>query len=157
MSFSVQPVNLKKDLKRCIRFRRDAWQISHGNLEDFCEAETKDWFQFLAEKYPEGFLMILHQDEIIGQLEFRSRIHDSTGEREGYINLFYLVPQWRGKGMGQKIHDYTLKIFSDTGCTRAFLRYIPGNDRAEAFYMKNGWIKEGKSEGKRGQLMKRAL
>ncbi|WP_062267825.1 GNAT family N-acetyltransferase [Endozoicomonas arenosclerae] len=157
MTFEVQPVDLKRDLKLCLQFRRDAWQVSYGSLESFREDETTDWFEFLAEKYPESFLHVLQDHEVIGQLEFRSRPDDDTGEHEGYINLLYLIPEWRGKGMGQATHDFILKVLSDNGCTRVFLRYVPGNDRAEAFYLKNGWIKEGKPTEKRGQLMKKVL
>ncbi|WP_161787420.1 GNAT family N-acetyltransferase [Endozoicomonas numazuensis] len=140
-----------------MQFRKDAWQVSHGHLEGFSASETREWFQFLAEKAPEGFLMVLYQGEIIGQLEFRSRLQADSGKIEGYINLFYLVPHWRGKGMGQKLHDYTLSQLANNSCTQAFLRYIPGNHRAEAFYLKNGWAKEGEPTEQRGQLMKKDL
>ena len=155
MDLTFLPVNIKNDLDTCIRFRKDAWVVSFGSEQGFSEEEAVQWFHSLSEKNPDGFLHVWHDQEIIGQLEFRSNIVTSDGQKAGYANLFYLAPDYRGKGLGQVIHDYVIERFKNDQCVGAMLRYIPGNDRAENFYTLNGWYLSGKPELKRGQLMRK--
>lgn len=149
-------VNLDAHLDLCLAFRQDAHRISFGTHQDFSANETKDWFNSLAKDFPDGFLHAVLGDEIIGQLEFRSALNDNQGEVFGYINLFYLQPNYRQRGLGQLMHDYVLDKFRLDNCSHAYLRYIPGNHLAERFYRKNGWQASGEP-GPRGQLMLKPL
>ena len=112
--------------------------MSHGSEENFSEEETIKWFHRISTNNPDSFLHIWKDKQIIGQLEFKPRIETSDGKTAGYINLFYLIPEFRCSGLGQKIHDYVLEQLSKDGCQGAMLRYIPGNTRAERFYIRNG-------------------
>lgn len=40
----------------------------------------------------------------IGQIELT--IRQNEGQRIGYINLYYIVPDKFGEGLGQKLHEY---------------------------------------------------
>ncbi|CAM3659008.1 GNAT family N-acetyltransferase [Parendozoicomonas haliclonae] len=150
-------VNLETDLQTCLAFRRDAWKASYGSDETFSAAATIKWFQRIAKHNPESFLLVWHGDRCIGQLEFMPDLKTAEGESFAHINLFYLIPEYRGNGFGQLLHDYVIEALKRWGCRDASLRYIPGNDRAERFYLKNGWYKEGEPTEERGQLMKKNL
>lgn len=149
-------VNLDAHLDVCLAFRRDTHRISYGTDQDFSASEAKDWFNSLAKDYPDGFLHAVLGDEIVGQLEFRSALNDGKDEVFGYVNLFYLQPNYRQRGFGQLMHDYVLARFRLDKCSLAYLRYIPGNHLAERFYIKNGWQASGEP-GPRGQLMIKTL
>ncbi|WP_434341602.1 GNAT family N-acetyltransferase [Motilimonas cestriensis] len=70
--------------------------------------------------------------------------------------MFYLTPEWRGLGIGQKIHDFVMAELAKQGCVQAQLRYIPGNTLAELFYARNHWKNCGEP-GERGQLAVRKI
>ncbi|WP_394208806.1 GNAT family N-acetyltransferase [Enterovibrio calviensis] len=149
------PVNLERDLSTCVTFRRDAWIVSHGSDKGFSEDDAIRWFYSLSEESPDGFFHIWHEKKIIGQLEFKSGIETSDNQKAGYVNLFYLAPAYRGKGLGQVIHSYVVDKLIEDQCVGAMLRYIPGNFQAERFYLKNGWYKSADADQNRGQPMRK--
>ncbi len=149
-------VDLDAHLATCLRFRKDAYVVSFGHDKGYCEAETTKWFEHLSKHNPNGFLHVMMDNEIIGQLEFKAGLEQEGGGTSGYVNLFYLTPEWRGTGVGQQLHDFVIDELTKQGCTQAHLRYIPGNMIAERFYAKNDWTKSGEPS-ERGQLLVRQL
>jgi ribosomal protein S18 acetylase RimI-like enzyme len=73
---------------------------------------------------------------IIGQMEML--IHQTTPVR-GYVNLFYLVPEARGQGVGATLHAYFLEFMRGGGAPLARLSVSPSNVQALAYYRKQGW------------------
>jgi hypothetical protein len=57
----------------------------------------------------------------------------------GYVNLFYLVPSARGRGLGQALHDHFVQFMRAGGAVAARLRVSPTNSRAIAYYLKHSW------------------
>lgn len=153
MKFEIIPVDLENNLATCISFRKDAYFCSYGSYEGFSENKTIAWFKHLSNKNSLGFLHIWLKDKIVGQLEFQSGIETEDGKRSGYINLFYLRLAMRGSGLGKIAHEFVIEKLAQDGCQKAMLYVIPGNKRAEAFYLKNGWYKSQETESNRGQLM----
>lgn len=146
-----EQVDLTKNLAICLSFRRDAHMLSYGNDDAFNIEECTAWFNSLKESNPAGFLHVLLNNNIIGQLEFKSAIKFDQ-ELTGYINLIYLLPEHRGKGYGAQLQQYMFALFKFDGCTAAYLRYLPANKIAGNFYIKQGWKPEG-TPNERGQLM----
>lgn len=151
---SFKNIDLSQMLDTCIQFRKDAHFVSHGNLNTFSVKETTDWFKKLEMETPDSFLHVYMNNSIIGQLEFKTGLESADGSKEGYGNLFYIIPEFRGKGYGQIIHDYVINRMKVDCCEFAYLRYIPSNKVAENFYLKNHWYPVGESDEKRGQLMR---
>lgn len=149
-------VDLNVSLELCVSFRRDAHIVSYGCDDDFNEKEVKAWFARLSAKDPSGFQHVMIDGNIIGLLEFKSGLEGDDGVKRGYVNLFYLVPECRGLGYGEKIQHYVLSKFIEEGCVEANLRYIPRNKVAGAFYRKHQWTRVG-NESERGQLMVKKL
>ncbi|MDK9757888.1 GNAT family N-acetyltransferase [Vibrio sp. D173a] len=146
------PVDLSRHLGLCIAFRKDAYQVSFGHQNVFDTQEITSWFTSIAEDPQAGFFHVIKDNQIVGQLECRYPVLDEEGRKFGYINLFYLLPEFRNQGLGRQLQDFLLKLFVNHGCGYARLRYIPGNDAGERFYYKNGWRPVG-APGDRGQLM----
>ncbi len=147
-----EPVDLIKNLELCIHFRRDAHILSYDSSTDFNIEECIAWFHSLKENNPAGFEHVILNNEIIGQLEFKSGIKEADGSVSGYINLLYLLPEYRRKGYGLKLQEYVLSKFIADKCSVAYLRYLPKNQAAGSFYVKHGWNPEG-TPNERGQLM----
>jgi ribosomal protein S18 acetylase RimI-like enzyme len=152
------PVNLETagTLDLCIEFRRDAHIVSFGDDVNFNIRETIAWFKKLDTLDNSGFYHVFKNNEIIGQIEFRHGLLDDKGRKFGYINLLYLLPEFRNKGIGNKLVDFIFAQFKNDQCAYAQLRYIPANLSAVSFYHKHGWADIGEMKD-RGQLAEKRL
>jgi GNAT superfamily N-acetyltransferase len=146
----IEPVNLDKNIDLCLAFRRDAHIISYGSDKKFDANECSAWFESLQKDPLSGFQHVILDNHIVGQIEFRS--HFQENNNAGYINLLYLLPTYRRKGIGKKIQNYVFSTFLANGCFSAYLRYLPRNVSAEKFYINTGWTPVG-LPNQRGQLM----
>ena len=63
------------------------------------------------------------------------------GKEIGYVNLYYLVAEKRGIGLGSLLHAYAIQFFKDHNVKEYHLRVSPTNEQAIAFYKKNGMQK----------------
>ena len=137
------PINFSQNKDICLSFRRDAHRVSFGCLDNYDPANTLQWYQKLLTIYPEGFVHVWLDQQIIGQLEFNAKLTAPNGQAGGYVYFIYLIPEYRGCGFGKQLLNYATQHLASKGCKQAALRYIEGNYRAENLYLKNGWIKQG--------------
>lgn len=100
------------------------------------------WLRERVEEFPEGFVLAFKKDRFIGQLELQV----PYGLNIGYTNLFYVSPDVRGRGYGQKLHAYAEVYFRNWEAQQADLHVSPRNIRAIRFYRKMGYTfcNEGK-------------
>ncbi|ODA31294.1 GNAT family N-acetyltransferase [Veronia pacifica] len=146
------PVDLSRHLSLCLGFRKDAYQLSFGHTEGFDEDITKNWYQAISTHPDVGFYLVMNKGECIGQVEFRNALEDHEGVLFGHINLLYLIPEYRHKGLGEQLQQYALNAFKARGCKKATLRFYWNNTGGKKFYQKHGWRPVG-HEGPKGQLM----
>ena len=137
-------IDLERDISVCIEFREDSFKESFPLSDDWKdqwdEGEYRTWLLERAKQYPEGFLHIWRDEEIIGQLEFK--YENSTG----HINLYYLRADCRGMGYGFLAHEHVVRTLLNHKCNTATLRVSPTNVRAIAFYKKIGWVDRGQDK-----------
>lgn len=76
------------------------------------------------------------------RISFR-RLHEVSPH---VINLFYLVPEFRGQGFGKQLDRHASHFFKDLGCKSARLSVSPENLAAMRFYFKQGWIDLGQRD-----------
>lgn len=125
------------DRKTIIEFRRDAHLISFGNVDDFDEDKYLQFVQKGSSLQPDGFVFAIHNGKQIGQMEMHFKEKDN--QKYGFINLFYLIPEYRGKGFSHHLNSYATNYFKENGCTHCLLRAEKNNQRAIRFYEKNGF------------------
>lgn len=141
----IAPIDLERDAATCIAFRRDSFHASFGTHEGCDEEMGADGALYLAKlrarmaQVPEGNCHVWHGGRIVGQTEMR--FADDPGV--GYVNLFYLVPEWRHRGVGRVLHDHAVSVFTARGCKAIRLSVSRSNDRALAFYRRLGWKRKG--------------
>jgi GNAT superfamily N-acetyltransferase len=58
------------------------------------------------------------------------------------LNAIHIVPDLQGSGVAQRLHACLLADFAAWGCTNAELWVLEGNERAQAFYMRQGWRRD---------------
>ena len=138
----IKPIDLDKYADLCVQFRRDAMACSFEDGATRFEQEsgvdgTKylDWLSRQMAAFPEGCVHLFEGDDVVGQLELNLRGQQTLG----YVNLFYLVPEARGRGLGEALNDYVIQVFQQLGVVKAQLSVSPTNARAIAFYKNHGW------------------
>lgn len=142
------PIDVIKHRKFVIPFRRDSFIVSFGTDDDFgSEEDYLNWLQSNSEQFPDGLVLVMEEDNAIGQLELT--IREYNGNQIGYVNLYYLIPEKRGLGIGKKLHHHALDFFRKNGINEYHLRVSPNNFQAIVFYEKNGMQKlETELDGK---------
>jgi GNAT superfamily N-acetyltransferase len=67
----------------------------------------------------------------------------SGRDEEGTLNALHVMPNLYGDGVGQSLHDRLLADFARWRCGTAVLWVLDGNERAQSFYRRNGWVHDG--------------
>ncbi len=144
MSVEFKCIDVDSDFQRCYEFRKDSYYCSFGTTKGYDKSVSgyearirkrlndKRWFYF----------HIWQGANIIGQLEFRSFSHL---DGYGYINLVYLIPEYRGVGIADIVHKYIVHCLKSSKCYRAVLSVSRTNTRALRFYSRHGWQFHGKN------------
>jgi GNAT superfamily N-acetyltransferase len=89
-------------------------------------------------------ILIAEEDHnALGFAEIEKSTIDAPGPNCGLLHLMFFVPESLGRGLGPVLHDAVLETFREWGCTHARLTFVRGNARAEAFYLRNGWMSSG--------------
>lgn len=142
MNITYELVDLTFSSAKCIQFRKDTHICSFGSLDSW-EADSgvnsEKYLNYLNKYVAEAPYGILHakvSNEIIGQTEFRV---DPRSEGVGYVNLIYVVPEFRGTGASTLVHQKIISTLREKNCNLARLSVSPKNSRAVAFYLKQGW------------------
>ena len=59
-----------------------------------------------------------------------------------YLEDFFVLPEYRGLGVGKQLFDYFLKEARDMGCRQVKWQVLDWNEPALIFYEKNGAVIE---------------
>jgi GNAT superfamily N-acetyltransferase len=68
---------------------------------------------------------------------------DPDPERVGELMALYVDPPSWGTGTGRALMATARGVLAAQGCTQAVLWVLAGNNRAERFYRRDGWIHAG--------------
>lgn len=106
--------------------------VKENTLSDPALVSDKDCEEFLFER-GKGWVCEI-DDQIVG-----FAIADL---KEDNIWALFLTPEFEGKGIGRKLHQMMLDWYFSTGKQFVWLGTAP-NSRAEGFYLKSGWERNG--------------
>lgn len=120
-----------------------SWQAAYAGLmpEDFLarlsiEGRTEVWARVLGEGI--GRLLLLEAPEPAGFAAF--------GPDTGLLYALYLLPEVQGRGFGRLLHAEVLRELTGSGRAEAVLWVLETNERAKAFYVREGWAPDGGSQ-----------
>jgi ribosomal protein S18 acetylase RimI-like enzyme len=65
------------------------------------------------------------------------------GPGEGQLYALYLLPRYWGRGLGRSLHDRVVADLAAAGRDSAVLWVLTANERAKAFYVRQGWAPDG--------------
>lgn len=138
MKIEYRVIDVERDYTTCYEFRRDSYFSSFATYQGY-ETSIEGYKERLLERinHPDWFYFHLwHNDNIIGQLEFRCF---SPREETGYLNLIYLIPAYRGVGLASQLQDFIANYLRGRGCLYCMLSVSRTNQRALNHYAKFGW------------------
>lgn len=138
-SLSFLPIDLKRSLDVCIKFREDTHGCSFQNLKGLSNqlgVNREQYSQYLNSYNSEGLKHIFYNGKIIGQLEFTFM---PTNHKVGYINLIYVEKSFRGEGVSGKAMNYIMAYFFNNSCEEVMLSVSRTNHRAIKYYEKHGF------------------
>ena len=139
MSLTFRTMDPTRDHNYLVQFRKDASRVSFGQEDLFDEQEYAELIAARTQEFPDGYVMVEQDGRIVGQIEMHLR--EFEGRTIGFVSLFYLVPELRGKGYGKKLTQYAEDVFRGHGMSEYHLRVSPANGSALRFYMKCGLVK----------------
>lgn len=148
-----KPADLTNHLDLCIRFSMDASLCSFGSVDRFLERAGEgssryiDWLRRMTNELPGSVVHVWQGERVVGQIEM-SRLADHP--EVGYVHLFYLVPELRGRGLGTHLEEYAWTFLGALGCQSLRLSVHPSNTPAWRFYQRRGWQDLGRGEGASG-------
>ena len=143
--FTYRTIDPLRDAELAVRHQVDACIATFGTDAPFQGRHRYlRWLASKLEEFPEGFLLAFLEGCCVGQLE----LEVPYGLSDGYVNLFYLTPQFRGIGFGPLLHERADCYFRSWDATSILLHVSPSNQSAMRFYRRMGYAPTGaRSDG----------
>ena len=102
MKLIFRTIDTDKDKDTIIKFRKDSFIVSFGTEAGFGDENAHlQRMEERVRKFPDGQVIIEKDQEPIGQMELQVREYE--GNEIGYVNLFYLIPEYRSKGFRKEL------------------------------------------------------
>ena len=108
------------------------------------EGRERDWQGWLADGGERVHTLLAERD---GMIEAFCTLEMPSSEDEpdavAGIPAIYAHPDAFGRGAGPALLDAAIEAMRERGYTEAILWMLEGNRRAEAFYERRGWHRDG--------------
>ena len=134
------------DAGTCVRMHREMYAASFGTEEGLEEEMGEGNALYLAQlreklaRWPEGNVHLWRDGRIVGQLEMRP-VEDEPGV--GYLSLIHVLAEYRGHGLGKRLHRHAMQACHDRGMRLMRLSVSQRNAAALRFYKRLGWAPAG--------------
>ncbi|MEV6443639.1 GNAT family N-acetyltransferase [Amycolatopsis sp. NPDC051716] len=113
-----------------------SWQAAYAGLipEDFlarlsASSRAASWARRIGEG--SGQVLVLEEDGVVAGFA-------AFGPSQLYA--LYLLPEFWGRGLGRTLHD---RVVDELSGDSAVLWVLATNERAKAFYVRQGWVDDG--------------
>ncbi|MFA1779095.1 GNAT family N-acetyltransferase [Bacillus velezensis] len=130
-------INLNKHKETAVSFREDSFFVRFGTADHFNRDEYLRWLSSQIKCFPDGFMPLFHNGQPIGQLEASIKFYRS--QKIGYVHLYYMTEQQRGRGCGTKLHQYANQLFRAKGVSEYHLRVSGAIKRLCHFTERKTW------------------
>jgi ribosomal protein S18 acetylase RimI-like enzyme len=129
-------IDASRDADLIVAHYLDAMSATFGHQRPFPGRDHHiRWVRSKIEEFPDGFVLAYLADECVGQLQLQV----PYGLTTGYVNLFYVAPEFRRQGFGRRLHAYAERYFRSWEACRADLHVSPLNIPALKFYRSVGY------------------
>lgn len=124
--------------------REDAWRNLYGQ-----PLPNRPFYRNALEGsggVPGALCDVMLEEKRIGLL------HLNAQQDLGHISFLYLLPEYRGRGLGTQLLGQAVSVFRRQGKVRMQLLVSPRNEAAMALYEKNGFREVGRVRGQQDEL-----
>jgi len=136
------------NISESYEFLLDTFRISFGddkskwpnNLGNYGLAKFSEHFAEILKKDPEAIYSVWYEDKLVGQIDLKTSWKEKNC---GYVSFFYLLPEYRNRGLGAILDQYATSAFKKKGLLKAQLTVSEMNLPGIKFYEKNGWKRVG--------------
>ncbi len=140
-----RPLDLTTESTLYLAARKEAWESTHGLNIPFDGQKFLQDAQLCQSQGSWGIQVITTlEGETVGVLQLDYTRYGM--ENCGYIAFYYLLPQFRGRGLAVQLLGGAISAFRRQGATALRLRCAPYNKIAQNFYRKHGFVKIGEEE-----------
>ena len=145
-----RPIDWATERNLYLEARRDAWTTTHVNGPEFqAEGFLADAEKHLSQT-PWGVTIAMQGKQYAGLIQLDEERYSEDGA--GYIPFYYMTPPVRGTNLAIQMMGHAVSHFRALGRDKIRLRCAPYNNRAQHFYLKNGFSKIGEEVGSRVPL-----
>jgi GNAT superfamily N-acetyltransferase len=108
------------------------------------ERRTRQWREWLAPDGDRVPTLLAEIERPVGFASLAIPSHDADEpEGVGEIPALYVEPAAWGRGAGGALIEAAASELREAGCHEGILWMLEGNDRADGFYRRQGWRKDG--------------
>jgi len=115
-----------------------SWQAAYAGLlpDDFlarlsAEERAASWARRIREGV--GQVLVIEEDGVVAGF---------AAFAPSQLYALYLLPEFWGRGLGRALHDRVVEAMSGDS---AILWVLATNERAKAFYLRQGWLDDGET------------
>lgn len=130
----VIPVDLDTEADWYLDCYAETWKAAHGTLDGFAPEPYLDAAKRHVADHPQALMKVMRFDEPIGIVELDTR--RKAAEGVGWICLFYIQEQYRGKSYGLQLLGHAVSLYHHLGREKLRLSVASDNPRAIRFYEK---------------------
>jgi probable phosphoglycerate mutase len=123
----------------------NAWKEAHGSDKGFVPNLYLSSARTHVKEAPQALVKVMSGDHFAGIIELDPE--RGKRDRRGWISLFYLAPEYRGKGFGVQLLGYSAAYFARAGRKAVRLHAAVTNTRAIRFYRLQGFREIGIEPG----------
>lgn len=135
-TLTYRTIDPRRDADFAVQAYLDACRASYADDGSFPgRVRHLAWLRARIEEFPDGHVIAFSDGRPVGQLELQI----PYGLTEGYVNLYYVVPDLRGRGYGKRMHEYAERYFRSWEADRVELHVAARNERAAGFYRSLGY------------------
>lgn len=137
---------LPEEFKQLRRKLAQVYREAYRGLEPYAYSDLSDikgYINWLYRTDPEGFIIAVGEDEVIGFVACCRNWWDKELGAIGEIHEIAVLPQHQGKGIGSALLKEALSFLGQAH--EVFGLWVgEGNEKAKAFYLKHGFESVGK-------------
>lgn len=141
----IRLLNVNDNIQEISRIYEQSWKCAYKGIipqEYLDNISSTNWVGSISRpgRYS---LVVLENGKYIGTSSFgKSRITDLP--EYGEIISIYLLPEYMGKGYGEKLLNAALDELNKRGYKKIYLWVLEENSRARAFYEKMGFVQSNR-------------
>lgn len=145
-----RPLDLNQEADLFCQARREAWQVIHGDFRHFDgDGFLRDAMENVSADRRSLWCAMM-RDTPAGVLQLN--LAAQAGQGVGRIPFFYMLPEFRKKGLGVQLLGQAISVYRPLGRRSLRLRCAPDNHVAQRFYARWGFVKVAEDEGSRVPL-----